>query len=73
MHAGYAGIDKKACEGKGCCWMPYVDYEGVKGGPLLDLPACFYANTDSAHYVMAEKNTTETSIDVSLSHFASIR
>jgi hypothetical protein len=52
---GYIGIDRKACEGKGCCWMPLADpISEWHEGPKLDLPTCFHANTGAPAYEVVE-------------------
>ena len=66
-HAGYLGIVKKACQAKGCCWLPLVDLDDpIRGGPQLEQPACFYTNTSPSVYQATEVNRTKTSTEVSL-------
>ena len=61
--AGYAGIDEKACKGRGCCWFPFVD-DSNKGGPLLELPSCFYVNTEHNSYAATDVNETDAGLEV---------
>lgn len=46
LHAGYAGMTRAECEGKGCCWAP-AEFEGA---PHVDLPWCFKANAGDSKY-----------------------
>lgn len=66
LTTGYLGITKKACEAKGCCWLPLVDLEdSIRGGPQLEQPACFHPNTATTAYQASDVNRTETHIEVS--------
>ena len=66
---GYLGIVKKACQAKGCCWLPLVDLDDpIRGGPQLEQPACFYTNTLPSVYQATDVNRTKTSTEVSQSH-----
>ncbi len=68
---GYLGIVKKACQAKGCCWLPLVDLDDpIRGGPQLEQPACFYTNTFPSVYRATDVNKTKTSTEVSLPHSA---
>ena len=65
MCAGYLGITKKACEAKGCCWLPLVDLEdSIRGGPQLEQPACYHPNTATTAYQASDVNQTNTNIEV---------
>ena len=64
--AGYLGMVKKACEAKGCCWLPLLDLEQpLRGGPQLEQPACFYTNTAPSLYQATDVNRTKKHTEVS--------
>jgi hypothetical protein len=66
LSAGYLGIVKKACEAKGCCWLPLLDLEQpLRGGPQLEQPACFYTNTAPSLYQATDVNRTKKHTEVS--------
>ncbi|KAK9824327.1 hypothetical protein WJX72_009486 [[Myrmecia] bisecta] len=44
---GYVGIDRAACQDKGCCWQPIVPNPGA---PHVDQPWCFYTNAGTSEY-----------------------
>jgi hypothetical protein len=69
-NTGYAGIDRKACERKRCCWSPLREHfdESVPpidadthAGPALSLPACFHANAALPSFELGELLQTEAS------------
>lgn len=63
--AGYLGMVKKACEAKGCCWLPLLDLEQpLRGGPQLEQPACFYTNTAPSLYQATDINRTKKHTEV---------
>ena len=44
--------------------MPFIDVEDNYGGPRLDLPACFYANTLQSVYAMEDMTDTNSGKEV---------
>ncbi|EIE26263.1 hypothetical protein COCSUDRAFT_64412 [Coccomyxa subellipsoidea C-169] len=61
----YAGIDKKACEGRSCCWHPFIDVDN-KGGPRLEQPSCFFTNTAQNAYAVTDVNETAAGVEALL-------
>jgi hypothetical protein len=51
--AGYVGIRKAECQGKGCCWMPMG--EAV---PHIDLPWCVFPNNGKSSYSVDSVSAT---------------
>ena len=44
--------------------MPFIDVEDPYGGPRLDLPACFYANTLQSVYGLEDMAITNSRREV---------